>query len=865
MSDPLVCVLHDDAPRPIREVGGKAASLSTLLEAGLPVPPATVLTTAFFAPWLDALRDHDAWRALEDAPPERWSELCPEVQRAGLGFALSEVQQEALERATATLHGEVFAVRSSSPEEDQVGASFAGGYVTRLGVPRDELEPAVRACFVSCLDARVLHYKHRHGLDPMAPSIAVVVQEQIDADVAGVGFSLHPVSNDYDEAVFDASWGLGESVVSGSVTPDHFVLDRATGEVLHRAMGAKERSMHLTEPTERRGWRSDEWCLEDAQLERLRLLIDRVEGLYARPVDIEWALAGEDLYLLQARPITAWVPLPDELKTPRGEPRRLYMDVSLSGGLTINAPITPMGQSWFERFLDALFEMYLRPLPSSIGREDRLWFLSGGRMYQDLSGALWMGTPKLLARGQRSSDVLMSRTLGAIDAKRYRSPRPPKWLRPWALLVWLRAVWRLRRALARALSFALRPERGRVALEEADAAFARTLEGPRDLDAWITDHAEAVVRHVFEWLMPGLGIGVGLQMAFERLAGAPRRDLAQRATRGFAGNVVVEMSAALHRLGQAFPEGASVPQARGRLTTDPAAEAAWQAFTSEYGWRGPHEVDLGRPRYSDQPELALAPALAMRDGEDPAARHAREVEGRLAAWEALQREVWWPRRVVLRWAYRRIEAFVSTRDHPKHAYLRYFGHVRRAIEARGEVLAGEGRLGSAAEVFDLRLEDLDAPPDVDLRDRARSHRAFLDQLDLAVRAFPLVIDSRGRIQRPDAGPGDQVPGVFRGMAVSSGVARGAARVVHAPDEGAVGPGDVLVAHTTDPGWTPLFIGVEAVVLEVGGVLQHGAVVAREYGLPCVVGIPDVFDAFHDGQRIEVDGTEGVVRVLDEEE
>ena len=188
-----------------------------MVEAGLPVPPGAVLTTEFFAPWFDELQASATWTALADATPDKWATLCNELRALCPALPLTATQRQALEdlrKNLAALGDDVlFAVRSSSPEEDLVSASFAGGYETRLGVRPADLDDAVRHCFASSLDERVFVYKKKHGFDVLSPRIAVVVQQQIDSEVAGVGFSLNPLTNDYDEAVIEANWGLGESVV----------------------------------------------------------------------------------------------------------------------------------------------------------------------------------------------------------------------------------------------------------------------------------------------------------------------------------------------------------------------------------------------------------------------------------------------------------------------------------------------------------------------------------------------------------------------------------------------------------------------------------------------------------------------------
>ena len=861
-------------------VGGKAAALMRMAQEGLPVPPGAVLTTAFFAPWFTAIQGSAAWAGVLASKPEDWGRLCPAVQALVPDLPLDRAQGELLRSLERGLEGHLFAVRSSSPQEDLGEASFAGGYESVLGVTREGVEAALRRCFASSLDARVFHYKRAQGIEPLAASIAVLVQAQIDSEVAGVGFSLDPLTNDYDEAVFDAAWGLGESVVSGAVSPDHFVVDKPGRRVLSRVCGAKQRSLHLDADggsRERSGYRSGELCLSDAQVLELSALITRVEQLFGFPVDIEWAFADGRLHLLQARAITAWVPLPPEMCSAPGERRRLYVDLGLSGGLTINAPISPIGESWMARFVGQLIDTYLGELPMELGPEDQLWFLRGGRMYQDLSNVLRLIGPRRLAKAQESGDALMAATLANIDADRYRAQRRPAWLSPWLLIAYPRAVWRARRLLGNLVRAALRPERARARFDQSVERFEAEFEAlPEDvsLPELIAGSVETVICHVVEVAMPGLAIGLGGVALIERLvpgdAGDLRdlRDLRDALTRGFEGNVVVEMGGALYSMAQLLsddlrrdPEALALRLNRGEL---PAPFlAAWEQFLGRYGWRGPNEVDLGSPRYADAPILALRQLCMMGIGDfDPGVAHQATIERRRAATIELRALLGPVRRRLLRRALRWVDSFAGTRDTPKHNYLLLFAVLRRRAMFEGRKFVAAGRLDEPGQVMALTLEEIEAArhdPDLDLRARCSANDAFNQRLRKLVKGFPAVIDSRGRILGP--APRPERPGELRGTPISPGCVRGPIKVLHHADEKPVLPGDILVAHTTDPGWTPLFINAAAVILEVGGVLQHGAVVAREYGMPCVAGISRVLDRLEDGQLVEVDGRAGVVRIL----
>jgi len=861
------------------EVGSKAASLIRMAAAGLPVPPGKVLPVSFFEPWLGAIRASDAWVRLTQAPPERWGALCEEVKGLVARFSWSDPQRDeldALRRDLAASHpGSTFAVRSSSPEEDLAAASFAGGYETRLGVPLEGLEPAIRACFTSCLDARILAYKREHGLELWSPRIAVIVQRQIDSAIAGVAFSIDPATNDYDEAAIDASWGLGNTVVEGRVSPDHFVVDKRSGVPVEQTLGDKQISTWLQAEggTVERAHRRKDRTLNDARLREVTSALCRVEELYGVPVDVEWAYEGESLHLLQARPITSWVPLPPEMLTDPGARRLLYGDGALSKGLTINEPISPLGLDAMEVLFTSVLESRLGPLPGGLDPRRSPFFFAGGRMYANLSQLLWLSSPKSMARQNKATDALMAAILSGIDRKRYRSARRPAWLGFSLLWQVPRTLWNLRRFFWNALRIVAFPEPTRRALQETVDGIERQLHEDEGADVPLDEahrgRADHLARDLFDVLMPMLLVGLVPAESFAPRKGDSRL-LAAKLGLGVPGNVVVEMGIALFRLARSlapsdFEDLPLLAKRIERREMPAGFLSAWDAFLGRFGWRGPLEMDLASPRYADDPLLALRQMSFMAtgpQGTDPEAIQRRQAADRQGAFEELMRRSGVVRRPLLRRVHRIVDLYASTRDTPKHLSVLLNYRIRRRALAEGRRLVEAGRLDSPEHVFDLRFADLRAAREdasLDLR-RVREERTrFLRQLAAAVRWFPPVIDSRGRILRPPS-PEDS-PGLLRGMAVSAGVARGPVKVLRTPYEKVVEPGDVLVAYTTDPGWTPLFVNAAAIILEVGGVLQHGAVVAREYGKPCVVGIDRVVRKLEEGQVAEVDGTSGTVRLL----
>ncbi|MBI4750655.1 MAG: hypothetical protein HY774_19390 [Acidobacteria bacterium] len=879
VGDPLLVWFPGTGQTTRSNVGGKAASLISMSEAGLPVPPGVILTTLFFVPWFDEVKKSPTWGKLSKSPSDEWASLCNELKERALILPLTETQRAALDallRDLGDLNPEDrFAVRSSSPEEDLASASFAGGYETQLGVRRADLERAIRACFTSSLDARVFIYKQQQGFNVWSPSIAVVVQRQIDSEIAGVGFSLNPLTNDYDEAVIDANWGLGTSVVEGQATPDHFVVNKVTRQVVVESHGSKQVSVWLDATggtLAREKYRSAERTLSTAQLHELTDLLSRVETLYDAPVDIEWAYASEKLHLLQARPITTYVPLPPEMMTQPGERRRLYMDAALSKGITTNKPISPLGLDEVNHLFSAIIESWVGPVTRDLPPAEALHLFAGNRMYMNLSNVMWFASPKMLAQSSAPSDTLMADILANVDATRYRALTRPPWLKFRYLWVIPRVFWNMRGFFWHTLSTLLFPERAYQRYQETTSAFEAELRANLDTNLPLEDFRrtyEVRIAQKFDVLMSALIVGLISPDPFVWGKSDEVQLLMEKTRRGVTGNVVVEMGMTLHRLAHLldrseFEDLTRLSKRIEHRALSPEFLNAWDDFLARFGWRGPLEMDLASPRYADDPHLALRQMsfMAVTDGFDPEATHNHQIKEREHATEALLHRSGPLRRAFLRRIFRLNTLFAGTRDTPKHLIILLNYAIRKRALNEGRRLRQEDRLDAAEHIFDLTFDDLRAAArdaTLDLRKLREQRMNFRRKLDTHVRSFPPVIDSRGRILRPR--PIKPVPGLLTGMPVSTGVVTGPVKVLHNPHEKHVEKGDILVAYTTDPGWTPLFVNAAAIVLEVGGALQHGAVVAREYGKPCVVGIDQVMAKLRDGEMVEVNGTMGTVRLL----
>jgi phosphoenolpyruvate synthase/pyruvate phosphate dikinase len=300
--------LTDEVMPGLHEVGSKGLSLMRLVRARYPVPPGFILTTAFFDPWLKELQQTPAWAGYETAPPQKLAEACRYVQHAIAGYTLNPEQGKVVAAELGQWSRDtLFAVRSSAVAEDLMIASFAGAYKTALGVRWPDVAHTLPAIVASSFNPSLVAYVRQLGLAQPPIAAAVLVQEQLSSEIAGVAFSVNPVSRDPTQAVIEANWGLGKTVVDGTISPDYFVVDKATRTIIERRLGRKERSLVVTaegQIQEREDHQHDQWTLDETTIQHLTNLLVRLECEQEHAIDMEWGIKNRQIMLLQIRPIT---------------------------------------------------------------------------------------------------------------------------------------------------------------------------------------------------------------------------------------------------------------------------------------------------------------------------------------------------------------------------------------------------------------------------------------------------------------------------------------------------------------------------------------------------------------------------------
>jgi pyruvate,water dikinase len=791
-------------------VGGKAAGLGALIKAGENVPDGFCVTTNAFR------RDELPRTAVVDA-----------YRRLGEGRV---------------------AVRSSATAEDLPDASFAGQHETVIDVSgEEELITAIHTCWQSLHTPRAITYREARGHGERPAAMAVVVQRMIDPAVAGVAFTANPITGTRSEIVIDAVAGLGTSVVDGSVTADHYVMSDGR-------------------PVTATGSLSVEY------LEKLRETGRRIERSLGGPQDLEWAFDRQgQLWLLQARPITTIFPVPS---VARGDDLRVYLETGHLQGM--RRPVTPMGMSALRRAADNWLEAY------GFGRSEGYFLSIAGRTFLDITGMIrdrrmrsrlpgmlaiygpgvanavdrLLTDPRLAAGSGRAIDYT---TVARIVAK----------VAPGLLVGAMRSL--INPAGARRRVFR---ERDRVA---AATPAQPTTAADRIEAAAVAQNA--VLGGPMTRMLPPLYAGLLSSRIAAGLLGPVAESGEVDATqRGMPYNVTTQMDLELWKVAVAAVRHRAVflqnspDELAERFHRGDLPEIGLGEFLARYGHRCAAEIDVGVPRWAEDPTpvfAALAGYLRLEDPEQApdrrftrAAIEAEETLDRLIGRAMRTRPL---RAAVAGFLLRRSRELAGLRELPKFVWLYPLRDVRRQLLLAGAELAELARLQQADDIMFLTLAEAAAAADgSDQRELAAMRRAEHEREVRRTRVPGVLLSDGTMPENLPGAPARADEKTLVGMPAAAGIATGKARIVHDPATAHIEPGDILVAATTDPGWSPLFLTAGGLVTETGSPMAHGPTVARESGIPAVICVPDATNRLLDDQEITVDGNSGTVQLVSAE-
>jgi len=865
-------------------VGGKGANLGEMATRGLPVPPGFCLTASAYREFIQAagldetIRNILAETQLDDpadvkAKSARIRGLITEqsVPTTIAREILDGYHRLGQELGSVDVAQVPVAVRSSATAEDLPTASFAGQQDTYLNVRGEaELLDRVKHCWASLWTARAVTYRTKQGFDHHRVYLAAVVQAMIQSEVSGILFTANPVTGDRDEVVINASWGLGEAIVSGLVTPDAITVRKSDGHIVSRQVAAKERTIEYAEdggtvelvtPAERR----EISALSDDQVAELVALGQQIESHYGVPQDIEWAYAGGRFYILQTRAITTLAPPAEEAAAEMEYNRTMFVEL-------FPDPLSPVFLSVIQPLLHIML---------------------------DFTFEAWGFKPPegMEAVGVFYNEPYFNRSYIA-SALQPLSPPVREWLVPQLVNPFGRHEQGIRGEIslafagmiARMLRFMVGfPDKlpGLIARYRAEVAEVAAIPLETTPDGEIVAHIRELVFGTasrllnYDFLMIAV-IDITYQMLgrlLERYFGEDTEELRGKLISGVTGNVTMEGNKALWDLAQVAKASPAVTdllrrysgrEVRAQLEQTPEGRAfldALEHFLSEYGHRE-IRMDILYPTWGEDPAPVLGFVRGYLDADEAQSPHrqqarlvkergelAQEVESRLGQ-DVLGRHLVSP---IFRWVLRQTQAHTRERDTMHFELTRLFPPFRRMLLELGHRWSEQSLINQPDDIFFLRLDEMgelaDSPHS--MADEVRARRVEFEANKS--RPWPDIIRGSEEIYAEAAGPAEGLEGQLGGVAGSPGVVTGVARVIRGPEEfEKLKNGDILVAPLTTPVWTPLFAIAGGVITEVGSILSHGAIVAREYGIPAVMSVVGATKRVHEGQTITVDGNKGVV-------
>lgn len=843
--------------------GGKGANLAALTRIdGIRVPDGFCITTPAF----DRIVQQASIAALLD-----------ELAKLGTGdgAAIARVSAEIRARIEATVvpadiyeaianhvralgEGDAWAVRSSATAEDLPGASFAGqqdSYLNISGI--NSIVKHVSKCWASLFTERAVTYRIRNGFDHRAVSLAVVVQKMVFPEASGILFTADPVTSHRKLTSIDAGFGLGEALVSGLVNADHYRV--RGGKVIDKKISAKNMAVYAaaTGGTEHRDvppGQQEQQVLTDRQILELEQIGRSIEAHFGQPQDIEWCLSGNEFYIVQSRPITTLFPVPAVADADN----HIYVSVGHQQMMT-----------------DAM-----RPLGLSV------WLLSAARRMETAGGRLFVDVTQdiaspagrnLLINVLGKSDPLVRDAMTTIlereeFASKYNpEPAPAGNGKPhWDY----QAIQDFDPAVVAEL------------IHRAEASIAElkrdidALSGTELIDFILADLEKAKARvsdpQSFQVIMTGFNAAswINEQMA----AWLGEKNVADTLSQSVPHNVTSEMGLALLDVADVirpFPEvteylqknaGDDFLEKIATLNGGAQAREAIQQFLDRYGMRCAGEIDITQTRWAEKPAILIPMILGNIKNQEPGAgkrkfeqgmeqakRKEEELLGRLRQLPEGEQKVAETKRMI-----DLLRNLAGYREYPKYNMVSRYFVYKQALMREAQRLVQEGGVDHEEDIYFLDFHEL--------RNVTASNRADFARIAARKEAYelyrklspPRVMTSEGEIITAKYNRNNLPADALAGLPVSAGVVEGRARVVLNLEDADLEEGDILVTKFTDPSWTPLFVAVKGLVTEVGGLMTHGAVIAREYGLPAVVSVENATRLIADGQRIRVHGTDGYV-------
>lgn len=862
----------------INLVGGKGANLGELFGiSGIQAPNGFCVTTHAYKeitennPELDALFEQLSFLKVDDQ--EKISELGAKIRSVITGIEIpAEIAAEIVKHLELLGKDNAYAVRSSATAEDLPTASFAGQQDTYLNIiGRDSMLRHVSKCWASLYTDRAITYRIQNGFEHRKVFLSVVVQLMIFPDAAGIMFTADPVTSNRKITSIDASFGLGEAMVSGTVNSDNYTV--RGGVITDKKISTKLLAVYVlkeggTEEREIEPARQNIQTLTNEQILQLEKVGRTMEAYFGCPQDIEWCLYQNELYIVQSRPITTLYPLP----VGQDGKNRVYMSFGHQQMMT--DAMKPLGLSCFRYS----------------GGDNTLLIEAGGRLFMDLSHDLAPPTGRAVAVAAlgKIDPLINSGLRNLVKRKKFMKSlaRGKKFLSmgsgyfSWELIRQFRKVYRandptvvpalIKKNEASILELEKRFAElsGDKLFDEVDKEFKQIIKiigEPQGMaSVWTGALAVSWVnKKVEKWLGEKGAADTLMQSAPNSIANEMGLKLLD------VSDVVRQYPNVMEYFKTATPQGADTFfDDLNKLEGGAAVSEAMQEYLVKFGVRCPGEIDLSRPRWLEEPTALLPLILSNIENFPPGESKVRHEQGLKEAEEKRQDILTRLSTISKSKAKKagknisRLRNFIGYREYPKYVMVSRYWVVKKALLREADNLVSCGVIQDREDIFFLSMEELREVVRSKILDYNTILKRKSDFETFQKLTPPRLMTSEGEIIPGEYKSGNAPEGALIGIAASSGVVEGRARVILRLEDAKFSKGDILVTTFTDPSWTPAFVSISGLIAEVGGVMTHGSVVAREYGIPAVVGVEEATKKLKDGQRIRINGTEGYIEILD---
>lgn len=871
----------------LSEVGGKGANLGEMTKAGMPVPQGFCVTTAAYRAFIrtSVLMDQ-LFIQLDHIKHDDLEQIHVHGQQIRdhlISLTIpQDIQDAILEMWTVNGQSKAYAVRSSATAEDLPSASFAGQQDTYLNIcGLESLLAAIQRCWASLFTDRAISYRTKNGFGHRDVFLSVVIQEMVFPEVAGIMFTADPITGHRNTVSIDASFGLGEALVSGLVTADLYQI--RSGKITKKQISKKEIAIYgvpeggtITRqlPLEQQ----QQQALPDRRIIELAAIGQRIEAHYGLEQDIEWGYAEGRFYILQSRPITSLYPVPQV------SDNDFHVFLNLGYIQVMTDPMKPLAISLLSNI-----PAFFKNDPESDG--SKIFIEAGGRAFIDFTGPLSIKPlrKQLLKVFGGMDELLSAAVLEVTERDVFQQISIPN-----------KTLMQVGRKMASIIIPTALKVVSKLYFKNPSHAAKET----NDLIEKIVAHTEKeifdvsgadrirLIRYGMRRMLPdilskiavnliaGVLTSGRLKKELDKQIGEAGRDsLFNKLSKSMPGNVTTEMGLALGDLADVarlYPEVVEILQSASssrfydelvRIPGGMEFRRALDAFMHKYGMRAIGEIDITKPRWIEDPIL-IVPSILSNIRTAETGEHRRKFkQGELEAAEAGQEIIaQFPssKRKRISRLVQKYRSLMGMREHHKFVLIKVMYIYKRAILEEAQTLIGKGALVHEDDIFYFTLEEIikliENSFTGEVKDIVEAREQQYEQ-NLKLKS-PRVMTSEGEIITGKLREGNAPAGAIVGTPVSAGIVEGVARVVLKPEDAKLQPGEILVAPFTDPGWTPLFISAVGLITEVGGMMTHGSVVAREYGIPAVVGIERATEIIKDGSYVRVNGTNGFVEVLE---